>query len=126
MLWDVNRLQATGQDALEEKLNRLSKKAGVKASLVLDRNTGAILKTSGQTDALRTAKSRKSSTAASFSNETPVDDESESKGIDDFAGMIWNFVKNSGNMIHELDTDVRTGILTNLVRKHSANNPRTN
>ncbi|KAF4977873.1 hypothetical protein FZEAL_5663, partial [Fusarium zealandicum] len=33
---------ANGQDALEEKLGRLSKKPGVKASIVLDRATGAI------------------------------------------------------------------------------------
>jgi len=36
----------------------LTKKPGVKASIVLDRASGAVLKTSGDVSALRTAKSR--------------------------------------------------------------------
>jgi hypothetical protein len=79
----------------------------VKASIVLDRATGAILKTSGEMSALSTSKSRSASTAASFSNEAPIAEESESKGLEDFAAMIWNYVKSTGNMVQELDTDVR-------------------
>lgn len=102
----ADALQTNGQDALEEKLGRLAKKPGVKASIVLDRATGAILKTAGQTDALQTTKSRKASTAASFSNEAPAAEESETQGIEDFATMVWNFVNSSGTMVQELDMEV--------------------
>lgn len=92
----------------------MSKKPGVKASLILDRASGAILKTSGDTSVLRTAKSRNASTAASFSNEAPAAEESESQGMEDFAAMIWNFVNTSGSLVQELDGEVRL-IVTRVI-----------
>ncbi|KID89513.1 Dynein light chain-related protein [Metarhizium guizhouense ARSEF 977] len=100
-----------GYDALEEKLGRLSKKPGVRASIVLDRTSGAILKTSGELSALRTAKARDAATSASFSNEAPAAEASESQGVEDFAAMIWNFVKTSGNLVQEVDSEVALPIL---------------
>ncbi|KIE00252.1 Dynein light chain-related protein, partial [Metarhizium majus ARSEF 297] len=100
-----------GYDALEEKLGRLSKKPGVRASIVLDRTSGAILKTSGEISALRTAKARDAATSASFSNEAPAAEASESQGVEDFAAMIWNFVKTSGNLVQEVDSEVALPIL---------------
>lgn len=91
---------------LDEKLSRLSKKPGVKASLVIDRASGSILKTIGDVSVLGTTQSRTASTAASFSNEPAAAEESTSKGIDDFAAMIWKFVNNSGEMVEEMDKDV--------------------
>lgn len=82
----------------------------MKASIVLDRATGAILKTNGDMSALSTSKSRNASTAASFSNEAPIAEESESKGLEDFAAMIWNYVKSTGSMVQEIDTDVRLNL----------------
>ncbi|KAL6820345.1 hypothetical protein J3E69DRAFT_56292 [Trichoderma sp. SZMC 28015] len=98
-----------GHDALEEKLGRLARKPGIKASLVLDRATGAILKTSGQIDALQTAKSRNASTAASFSNDAPAAEEGEAQGVEEFAEMIWNFVNSSGQLVGDIDTEVERG-----------------
>ncbi|KAK8917326.1 hypothetical protein MANI_016827 [Metarhizium anisopliae] len=100
-----------GYEALEEKLERLSKKPGVRASIVLDRTSGAILKTSGELSALRTAKARDAATSASFSNEAPAAEASESQGVEDFAAMIWNFVKTSGNLVQEVDSEVTLPIL---------------
>jgi dynein light chain roadblock-type len=104
--------QTNGHDALEEKLGRLSKKPGVKASIVLDRATGAILKTSGQVDALQTSKTRTTSTATSFSNEAPALEESKTKGVEQFAAIVWNYVNSSGSLVQELDGEVRiiTGV----------------
>lgn len=102
----TNPAQGNGA-ILDEKLSRLSKKPGVKASIVIDRASGSILKTSGDVSVLGTTKSRTASTAASFSNEPSTAEESTSKGIDDFAAMIWNFVNNSGEMVEEMDKDVR-------------------
>ena len=73
---------------------------------MLDRSTGSILKTSGDKAALRTSKSRNEATAASFSNEVPAAEESESKGLEEFARMIWNYVNTSGQLVQDLDTEV--------------------
>lgn len=59
--------------------------------------------------ALRTAKSRDAATAASFSNEAPAAETSESKGVEDFAAMIWTFVKTSGQLVQDVDSEVRGG-----------------
>lgn len=75
--------------------------------MVLDRASGAILKTSGQIDALQTAKARNASTAASFSNDAPAAEEGESQGIEEFAEMIWNFVNSSGQLVQDVDGEVR-------------------
>ncbi|QPC69846.1 hypothetical protein HYE68_000598 [Fusarium pseudograminearum] len=106
-----------GHDALEEKLGRLSKKPGVKASIVLDRATGAILKTSGQVDALQTSKSRTTSTATAFSNETPALEENETQGVEQFAAIVWNYVNSSGNLVQELDGEDEVKLLRLRTRK---------
>ncbi|KAL6917832.1 hypothetical protein ACHAPO_000359 [Fusarium lateritium] len=106
-----------GHDALEEKLGRLSKKPGVKASIVLDRATGAILKTSGQVDALQTSKSRTTSTATTFSNETPALEENETQGVEQFAAIVWNYVNSSGNLVQELDGEDEVKLLRLRTRK---------
>merc|ERR1712098_984650 len=110
-------LTTNGHEALEEKLGRLSRKPGVKASIVLDRATGSILKTSGQISSLLTSKSRSESTAASFSNEAPAAEESENKGLEDFAAMIWNYVNTSGTLVQELDTEDELKLLRLRTKK---------
>ncbi|KAG6100128.1 hypothetical protein E4U30_005354 [Claviceps sp. LM220 group G6] len=94
-----------GHDALEEKLGRLATKPGVRAGIVLDRASGAIIKTSGELSALRTAKSRDAATAASFSNEAPTAEASESQGVEDFAAMIWNYVNASAHLVQDMDNE---------------------
>ncbi|GJN67482.1 dynein light chain-related protein [Purpureocillium lilacinum] len=113
----VDITAANGHDSLDEKLGRLTKKPGVKASIVLDRASGAVLKTSGDVSALRTAKSRDAATAASFSNEAPLAEASEAKGVEDFAAMIWNFVNNSGQLVQEVDTDDELRLLRLRTKK---------
>lgn len=92
----------------------------------MDRATGAILKTSGQIDALQTAKSRNASTAASFSNDAPAAEEGEAQGVEEFAEMIWNFVNSSGQLVGDIDTEVERGyygdntlpLFSNRLRKY--------
>ncbi|KAG6088363.1 hypothetical protein E4U15_006229 [Claviceps sp. LM218 group G6] len=97
--------EKNGHDALEEKLGRLATKPGVRAGIVLDRASGAIIKTSGELSALRTAKSRDAATAASFSNEAPTAEASESQGVEDFAAMIWNYVNASAHLVQDMDNE---------------------
>ncbi|KAG5951137.1 hypothetical protein E4U53_003697 [Claviceps sorghi] len=94
-----------GHDALEEKLARLATKPGVRASIVLDRASGAIIKTSGELSVLRTAKARDEATAASFSNEAPAAEARESQGVEDFAVMIWNYVNSSAQLVQDMDKE---------------------
>ncbi|CEJ92158.1 Putative Dynein light chain-related protein [[Torrubiella] hemipterigena] len=103
--------------ALDEKLARLTKKPGVKASIVIDRASGAILKTSGDTSVLTTTKSRNAATAASFSNEANTADESQSKGLEDFGSMIWNFANSSGQVVENIDSDDELRLLRLRTKK---------
>ncbi|KAL1891753.1 hypothetical protein Sste5346_007503 [Sporothrix stenoceras] len=48
-------------DVLDETLGRLAKKAGVKATILLDRATGSILKMEGQISSIRTSIGSKNS-----------------------------------------------------------------
>ncbi len=105
--------KGAGAGALEETLGRLSKKAGVRATIVLDRASGAILKTSGQVGSIRKTKVPASSVPAvgSFTGEangnastTPSQDE----GAEELASMVWNFVSTAGSFVQELDTEVNS------------------
>ncbi|KAL6858061.1 hypothetical protein ACO1O0_005508 [Amphichorda felina] len=113
----VEPSMGNGLDALEEKLERLTRKPGVKASIVVDRATGSILKTSGETAALRTYKSRNESTAASFTNEVPAPEESESRGLEEFASLVWNYVNMSGQLVQDLDTEDELKLLRLRTKK---------
>jgi len=90
-------------------LGRLSKKAGVRAALVLDRISGAILKTSGQVGSLRTTKPSPPSapaTGSSFTGESNEDGGGQERGAEELASMLWNFVNTAGSLAQELDTEV--------------------
>ncbi|KOS19832.1 Dynein light chain roadblock-type 2 [Escovopsis weberi] len=123
-----------GHDTPEEKLDRLSRKPGVKASIIIDRETGSILRTSGQLSVLSTAKSRtaSSSSTATFPTETPApaaaaasasaatstEEDSGSQSVEDFAQMIWNFVNDSGQFVQDLDTEDELRLLRLRTKKH--------
>jgi dynein light chain roadblock-type len=96
-------------DSLDDTLGRLSKKPGVKATIVIDRASGTIVKTSGNISALRNPKEQ---AAASFSANLSTAQEEESQGAEEVAAMVWNFVNASTALVQELDTEVGLG------RKH--------
>ena len=109
----TNSTQTGGPDALEESLGRLSKKAGFKATIVLDRASGATLKTSGQISSVRTSKSGNTSlpiqTAGAFSsgaNATTQTPETQ-EGAEELASIVWNFVHAAGVLVGELDAEAR-------------------
>ncbi|KAK5663190.1 hypothetical protein OQA88_6607 [Cercophora sp. LCS_1] len=104
--------QGNGTDALEETLGRLSKKPGVTATIVLDRASGAILKTSGQVSSTRKARSLSSAlpsqTTGSFSSDAGTGTSSQDQGVEELGSMVWNFVATAGSLVQELDTEVNT------------------
>ena len=98
-----------GADALDETLGRLSKKPGVRATIVLDRASGAILKTSGQVGSIRKTKATGSSAPAAagpFTNEAGGSSADHEQGVEELASMIWNFVSTAGSLVEEIDTEV--------------------
>lgn len=119
---------------LDETLGRLAKKAGVKATILLDRASGAILKMEGQIASIRTSIGSHSSnnnngnSAAKDSNGSTMVDSGgggfaddallsnangddgvpadETKGARELAGLVWNYVKVSGDLVEAIDTEV--------------------
>ncbi|KAM7208858.1 hypothetical protein V8F20_000736 [Naviculisporaceae sp. PSN 640] len=117
---------SNGSDALEETLGRLSKKPGVKATIVLDRVSGSILKTSGQVALIRktnntsmTSSGTQTVGSGSFSsnNETAVPGSSLDQGVEELAAMVWNFVSNAGDLVQELDTEDELKLLRLRTKK---------
>ncbi|KAL2269501.1 hypothetical protein VTJ83DRAFT_1685 [Remersonia thermophila] len=131
-----------GPDALDETLGRLSKKPGVKAALVLDRESGAILKTSGQINLIRVAKPSGASAAAGAAADAAAaavaaapagapsfasTDNSEANGseppnpeqqaAEEVAAMVWNFVSNAGSLVQELDAEDEVKLLRLRTKK---------
>lgn len=110
---------------MEETLGRLSKKAGVKATMVLDRSTGAILRTSGNVSSIRVPKPIQPSSSSGSSSLLPSqmavslgalgDDVNnglpplpdENQVAEELASLVWNFVGRAGGLVQELDGEVR-------------------
>ncbi|KAK2075169.1 hypothetical protein P8C59_009316 [Phyllachora maydis] len=118
-------ISASGPDGLEETLGRLSKKAGVKATIVLDRETGAILKMSGQVSSIRTSKSTSSPLAAqpatakaSFPGDAAAGVTGiEHEGSEELAAMVWRFIGTADGLVDELDTEDELKLLRLRTRK---------
>ncbi|OHW97670.1 dynein light chain roadblock-type-like protein [Colletotrichum incanum] len=110
-----------GPDALDETLSRLSKKPGVKATVILDRVTGAILRTSGQLSSFNAATL--ATGQGSFSGEGAAgqqqqqNGEEQPQGLEDFAAKVWNWVNASGTLVLDLDTEDELKLLRLRTKK---------
>ncbi|CAK7217330.1 hypothetical protein SBRCBS47491_003127 [Sporothrix bragantina] len=142
-------ISGTGtNDVLDETLGRLAKKAGVKATILLDRATGSILKMEGQISSIRTSIGEKSGSngaakdtngstmvdsgtsmsgpgvggfaddamlsSAGGGDSDPVD---EAKGARELAGLVWNYVKASGDLVEAIDTEDELKLLRLRTKK---------
>lgn len=103
----------------------------MKATIALDRASGAILKTAGQISLLRTSKSQQpqqdsqlstAAVAGSFSASTgdvpassgsaaAAGTASETQGAEELASMVWAFVNTAGSLVEGLDTEVCYALL---------------
>ncbi|KAF4872326.1 Dynein light chain roadblock-type 1 [Colletotrichum siamense] len=108
-----------GPDALDETLSRLSKKPGVKAVVILDRATGAILRTTGQlsfnASALPSGGSFSGEGAAAQQQQNGEGDQPQ--GLEDFAAKVWNWVNASGTLVLDLDTEDELKLLRLRTKK---------
>jgi len=111
-----------GADALEETLGRLTKKVGVKATIVLDRAKGSILRTSGQISSIRTAKSTNGSglpiqAPSSFDGDTNAGVVNEAQGAEELAALVWSFTRTAGSLVQEIDTEDELKLLRLRTKK---------
>lgn len=103
-LTTIGLFQPPTQEALDETLARLTKKPGVKATIVLDRNTGAMLKTSGQVSSIRS--SRSTGAGSSLSAAAAGDEPSGAQAVEELSALVWNFIKAAGMLVDEIDEEV--------------------
>jgi dynein light chain roadblock-type len=80
----------------------------VLATIVLDRSSGAILKTTGS---LASSRVSVSSNASTLNSSVSTSEESsggsrELQGIEEMAEMAWNFTKSAGELVQGLDIEV--------------------
>ncbi|KAK1841600.1 hypothetical protein CCHR01_15770 [Colletotrichum chrysophilum] len=110
-----------GPDALDETLSRLSKKPGVKAVVILDRATGAILRTTGQlsfnASALPSGGSFSGEGAAAQQQQNGEGEGDQPQGLEDFAAKVWNWVNASGTLVLNLDTEDELKLLRLRTKK---------
>ncbi|KAF4807247.1 Dynein light chain roadblock-type 1 [Colletotrichum siamense] len=110
-----------GPDALDETLSRLSKKPGVKAVVILDRATGAILRTTGQlsfnASALPSGGSFSGEGAAAQQQQNGEGEGDQPQGLEDFAAKVWNWVNASGTLVLDLDTEDELKLLRLRTKK---------
>lgn len=112
---------------MDEALHRLSRKPGVKGWIMLDRSTGAVIKTNGQISAIRPARSPPSAngsnngnsnsngnttsglptpTAASFSTDVVANVDAEAQAAQELGAMVYGFMSTAGSLVQEMDTEV--------------------
>ena len=80
------------------------------ATVVLDRSTGSILKTTGHFSSRSTSALIASQSQNTTSNTLTDDDNSETtreaQGVEELASMVWNFVNAAGGLVQGLDSEV--------------------
>ena len=96
--------QPSPSEETQTLLARLSQRPGVQSTLVLSRDTGAIVSSSGLITPEDVAEDGTAPTSGTYVNGN--EDESKKKGTrnaEDVARMVYGFVKSAGSMIAELN-----------------------
>jgi dynein light chain roadblock-type len=97
---------------MRQTLQRLSSKAGVVATLALDRSTGALIQTTGSIASKILAPSTTAprtfdNTAPAIASETASSPQRTAEAdLESFAAMAWNFANAAGALVHGLDSEV--------------------
>lgn len=98
---------------VSETMARLSGKAGVKATMVLDRSLNTVLQTSGSFSSFRALETPRNSASTSAENGTVKED-----GVEEFAAMVWTFVNSAGGLVRDLDAEDDVKLLRLRTKKH--------
>ncbi|OAL50060.1 hypothetical protein IQ07DRAFT_680415 [Pyrenochaeta sp. DS3sAY3a] len=112
------------QNAPDETLSlltRLSQKPGVQSTLILSRETGAIVRTSGL---ISNSSSANPNSTLPASNDTTTDGYSSGRkesGIhsaEDIASMVWSFLAAAGTLVDGLDKEDEVKLLRLRTKKN--------
>jgi dynein light chain roadblock-type len=93
-------MQQTPLDDSFAHLSRLSQKAGVQATLILSRETGAIVRSSGLVS--RDESSNSESTLPASNGLTDDRNDGAMPNAEHVAEVVWKFAKAAGDMLQEL------------------------
>lgn len=120
--------QSTPSESTQALLTRLSQRPGVQSTLILSRDTGAIVRSSGLITAEEIAEDGTAPTTAATTT-TMANGENSSNGevakkkgtrqAEEVAGLVWNFMKASGQMVEALNGE---GDESKLVRVRTKRN----
>lgn len=77
----------------------------MQATIAIDRNTGIILKKTGDISFSNSLGTRPSNTASNGLDDSSKDTD-EVHGIEEMAMMVWKFVQAAGTLVQGLDTEV--------------------
>ncbi|KAI9733218.1 MAG: hypothetical protein M1818_007336 [Claussenomyces sp. TS43310] len=108
---------APSSSGTSDQLDSLSKKAGVLATIVLDRSSGAIVTTTGSLASSAGLNSSSVLSASAISSEDSGQNFKEPQGTQEMASMVWNFVSAAGDMIQGLDTEDEMRLLRLRTKK---------
>ncbi|KAF1916974.1 hypothetical protein BDU57DRAFT_539200 [Ampelomyces quisqualis] len=102
-------------------LTRLGQKPGVQSTLILSRETGAIVRTSGlisKTSAASPNSTLPPSNEASGESYTSSRTESGIHSAEDVASLVWSFLKAAGGLVDELDKEDEVKLLRLRTKKN--------
>lgn len=113
-------------------MERLSAKPGVTATLAIDRASSSLLQFKGDITALLLhipgvdasgAAGRTPTTTGTVSGTAPSAAEpglssAAGDGINEFARMVWKYVNSTGQLVQDMDVEVRNLITDILLGKH--------
>ncbi|ELR10552.1 hypothetical protein VC83_00201 [Pseudogymnoascus destructans] len=108
---------SNSSDQFIESLDRLSKKTGVLATIVLDRTSGAILNTSGTLSSIRSTSGSSQSVPAAV----PDDASSglkDQNGVEELARMVWNYMNATKDLVQGLDEQDEVKLLRLRTKKY--------
>ncbi|TVY45017.1 Dynein light chain roadblock-type, partial [Lachnellula subtilissima] len=98
---------------VSDTMARLSGKAGVKATMMLDRSLNTVLQTSGSFSSFRSLDNSRNTASTSAENGAVKEE-----GVEEFAAMIWNFVNSAGGLVHDLDAEDDVKLLRLRTKKY--------
>ncbi|KFY16584.1 hypothetical protein V491_05289 [Pseudogymnoascus sp. VKM F-3775] len=98
-------------------LERLSKKTGVLATIVLDRTSGAILNTSGTLSSIRSTTGSSQSVPAAVT-EDASSAAKDQNGVEELAGMVWNYMNATKDLVQGLDEQDEVKLLRLRTKKY--------
>lgn len=108
-------------DASLSHLTRLSQKPGVQSTIILSRDTGAILRTTGLISNSTSANPNSTLPASSESASDNYPNGRKESGLqsaEDVASMVWSFLAAAGTLVDRLDKDDEVKLLRLRMKKN--------